>query len=232
MTAFEEIQKAKLLMTTGKRAEARQLLSALVQQDPANAQAWLALSYVTETRDQAVYCLERAVKIDPLNQEIRDRLRQFKPLSPMAAPPVRQPQQVQTPRPTAAPVSAPVSQKQNDQPIYSIIVIMTILVLIWLGIGLVQIWIPIAYPQTEGSASACITGFWNIFATIINGYLLLEVIRKKKTAVRTLYFLSAAGILFGMFQLVVASALIQACAIPLYAAVGFFTYVEKDKFTN
>ena len=60
----------------------------------------------------------------------------------------------------------------------------------------------------------------------------MQVTQKKKSAIRSLYLLSAAGVVLGVFQLFVDAALVQACAIPLYVAVGFFTYVEKDKFIN
>lgn len=228
MSAFEDIEKAKSLIATRNRIEARKLLSSLVQTEPINSTAWYLLSHVVETNEQAIYCLERAVKIDPLNQQIQERLKMFQQQR-------RPAQAISTPAfatPSGPAVNIRSEPRVSDQPIYSIIVMLSILVLLWLAIGLLQITASLAVVNDPTSGGICIVGLWNILATLINGYLLFRVIQKKKSAINPLYFLSAAGALFGAFQLLAGSAFIQACAIPLYLGVGFFTYVEKDKFTN
>lgn len=220
MTAFEEIQKAKSLIASSKRVEARQVLSALVQSEPSNAQAWFLLSHVVDDRNQAIYCLERAIKIDPLNPEIRERMKLFRPQNEA------EPKKPITPTPVANVQSIPL---KNDQPIYSIIILLSISILIWMGIGLLQL---SAAQLVSESSSLCFIGLWNLFATFLNGYMLYFVIQKKKSIIRSLNLFSLVGMVLGAWQLFFDSVSIQACIIPLYAAIMFFTYVERDKFVN
>jgi len=225
MTTFEDIQKAKQLIAAGKRVEARQLLSALVQADPSSAQAWFMLSFVVDSQQQAVYCLERAVKIDPLNNEMRDRLRKFKQ---QPAQPLRNPQ---NPPVAAMPVHAGQQTVQNNSQAYGVIVFLTIIILIWSAIAFIQISFAVMSETGIGSTpvTVCISGLWNIFVTLFNANILLEVTRKKKDMTRTLYLLSVIGTLFSLAQLFFDSTLILACIAPLYMGLGFFTYVEQSK---
>lgn len=93
MSSFEDIQRAKSLIASNNRPEARQVLSALVKTEPSNAQGWYLMSFVVDEKDQAIYCLDRAVKIDPLNQEFNQRLRQFQAQNKPAAPVQQAPRQ-------------------------------------------------------------------------------------------------------------------------------------------
>ncbi len=52
----------------GNKEEARNLFRLLTLQDPANAQAWLWLAGVAETREERQAALERVVELDPKNE--------------------------------------------------------------------------------------------------------------------------------------------------------------------
>lgn len=225
--ASKEIEDAKALLKSGDRSKARQILSALVQSDPASAEGWYLLSYAVDATDKIVYCLERAEKIAPLNKAVRERLSKFKP------------QPTQAPAPPAAvaadPVAAaldPIAQslRSGQQP-YGVIIFLTLVILVWFAIAFIQI--SFAGLSNYGIGSMpieiCISGLWNIFVSLFNVYLLLEVIKKKKDMTRSLYLLSFIGTLFSLAQLFLAVSTILACIAPLYMGLGFFTYVEQSK---
>jgi len=70
----QSIEQGKI----GNKTEARRILAQVVQQEPKNARAWYLLSQVVEKQDQAVYCLNKVLEIDPQNQQAAERLRQNK----------------------------------------------------------------------------------------------------------------------------------------------------------
>ncbi len=221
--ASKEIVEATALLKSGDRNKARQILSALVQSDPTSAEGWYLLSYAIDAPDKVVYCLERAEKLAPLNKAVRERLSKLKP------------QPEQTPAPPADPVAAaldPIAQslRSGQQP-YGVIIFLTLVILVWFAIAFIQI--SFAGLSNAGIGSmpitVCISGLWNIFVSLFNVYLLLEVIKKKKDMTRSLYLLSFIGTLFSLAQLFLAVSTILACIAPLYMGLGFFTYVEQSK---
>jgi tetratricopeptide (TPR) repeat protein len=52
----------------GDRAHAKELLSRLLRSDSANAEYWVWMSAVVDTKRERIYCLESALKIDPTNR--------------------------------------------------------------------------------------------------------------------------------------------------------------------
>jgi hypothetical protein len=53
------------------RLRARQLLAALVGREPRRAEAWLLLSTLVDDVSHSIQCLQRAVALDPANQQAR-----------------------------------------------------------------------------------------------------------------------------------------------------------------
>lgn len=53
----------------GNRRQARDLLARLIKSNSNNAEYWVWMSSVMETRKECIYCLKEAIKIDPNNEE-------------------------------------------------------------------------------------------------------------------------------------------------------------------
>ena len=52
----------------GDRARARDLLSRLLRSDSSNAEYWVWMSSVVDSKRERIYCLESAIKLDPTNR--------------------------------------------------------------------------------------------------------------------------------------------------------------------
>ena len=61
----------------GNKGAATKILSQVVGQNPNNTRAWYLLSQVVEKQEQSVYCLERVLKLQPDNQQAKERLNQL-----------------------------------------------------------------------------------------------------------------------------------------------------------
>lgn len=73
-TTTTQLQEAVTAIKAGKRQVAGRLLKEILVADHQNAQAWFLLSYVVETAQQKIACLERVLKLDPAHQEAQKRL--------------------------------------------------------------------------------------------------------------------------------------------------------------
>ncbi len=74
----EIIQRAMAEARAGDRRRARQLLSEALKSYPQEARLWYLLSQMTETKEQAYECLERALKLEPGNPQIKAKLDKLK----------------------------------------------------------------------------------------------------------------------------------------------------------
>lgn len=72
------LSNAKFAASTGNIDEARRLLKQVLDEDPHNPRAWLLLASAVSSSKQAVLCLERALKLDPDNQQAREQLAFYK----------------------------------------------------------------------------------------------------------------------------------------------------------
>ena len=61
------LRQAQEILQKEDRVNARTLLVRLIEQEPRNVQAWMLLAEAVDTKEQAIYCLERALKLDPQN---------------------------------------------------------------------------------------------------------------------------------------------------------------------
>lgn len=149
---------------------------------------------------------------------------------------------------------ATVSSVQNIPPntlSIIIIVLLVIMALFWLMIGFMQLGcsgLSLAGlsidptlsdsldPETQttllnSSVSSVFCGIWNILISIVNLYLIRDVVKRKKRIVSELLFLGIAGSLFGAVQLF-SGALLQVCAIPLYIILAVLGQINKTEYVN
>ena len=68
------VQRAIKAAKSGNRAEARKWLSQAIKAEPNNARAWYLFSQVSDSEEQAVYCLNQVLKIQPDNAQAKERL--------------------------------------------------------------------------------------------------------------------------------------------------------------
>jgi len=59
--------QARKNIQRGDQERARALLAQLIKEDPRNVQAWMLLAEAVDTKGQATFCLEQALKLDPSN---------------------------------------------------------------------------------------------------------------------------------------------------------------------
>jgi hypothetical protein len=86
-----------LYIRQNQTAQARTILGEILDEFPQNEEAWILSAQVSDKREQVLYCLRRAVKINPTSSRVRfllDRLQQ--PQIPGAS--------IFTPQPAAPPV--------------------------------------------------------------------------------------------------------------------------------
>jgi tetratricopeptide (TPR) repeat protein len=69
-----EINLARIVASQNKSDEAILILRGVIQNDPRNAEAWLALSEVIENPERVKQCLERVLQLDPGNSAAHQRL--------------------------------------------------------------------------------------------------------------------------------------------------------------
>src|SRR4030067_1789608 len=71
---IQAISEAK----SGKKQAARKILSEVVVQEPNNADAWYLFSQVVEKPDEAIYCLDQVLSINPQDAKALKRIHQLK----------------------------------------------------------------------------------------------------------------------------------------------------------
>ncbi len=74
MDTMPMLNKAIIAAKAGRKAEARQLLEAVLDADERNERAWLWLSGVVDSDEERVICLENVLSINPGNQAARKGL--------------------------------------------------------------------------------------------------------------------------------------------------------------
>jgi hypothetical protein len=84
------LNKAIMAAKAGRKAEARQLLEAVLDTDERNERAWLWLSGVVDNDEERTICLENVLSINPDNQAARRGLAMLRaahaPIRPLPAP--------------------------------------------------------------------------------------------------------------------------------------------------
>lgn len=70
---MEQLEQATAAIADGKDKEAQMLLAQILKADPQNVEAWVLLSQVAASPEQAQIFLERAARIDPTNEMVQER---------------------------------------------------------------------------------------------------------------------------------------------------------------
>jgi ABC-type dipeptide/oligopeptide/nickel transport system permease subunit/sugar lactone lactonase YvrE len=86
----DPLEQAKEAIQRGDRARARRVLVATLERQPKNARAWRLLARCVENESEAIFCLERVVKLDPGDGQARRallRLHQSRDRALAGAPP-------------------------------------------------------------------------------------------------------------------------------------------------
>jgi tetratricopeptide (TPR) repeat protein len=68
MTDNQRFIQAKFVLDQGDLHQARKILSELIKEEPGNLEYWLWLSTAVESRKERIFCLRKALEIDPGNQ--------------------------------------------------------------------------------------------------------------------------------------------------------------------
>jgi hypothetical protein len=215
----------------GKKDEARFYLLKAVREEPNSERAWGWLSNTAITTDERIHCLKQVIRINPQNGPTKTLLQDLEVNDwtrvsnrPGTAANVQTTQEV-------APVQITIPSFQTIQTI--IVVLLVVMILYWLGIGLLQIMLAFNIVFNNTSAGNLFWfGLFNVGISILNGAMIPPVLGKKKSALQQLYFLAVVGSVFGTFQMVFSTSAIQVCAIPLYITLGILAYVGKDMFVN
>jgi len=70
----EKLQEAVSLYKSGDKAQASELLSEIVRQEPGNSLAWYGLALCLDEISKKAYCLKKVLAIDPSNQKAHQLL--------------------------------------------------------------------------------------------------------------------------------------------------------------
>ncbi len=68
MTDNQRFKQAKFVLDQGDLHQARKILSELIKEEPGNLEYWLWLSTAVESHKERIFCLRKALEIDPANQ--------------------------------------------------------------------------------------------------------------------------------------------------------------------
>ncbi len=75
--ANTQLEQAIRAYKSGEKQKAQNLLARLVQAEPNNVDAWLWLADCIEKDEQKLYCLRRALKINPNNTLVKQTLKKY-----------------------------------------------------------------------------------------------------------------------------------------------------------
>lgn len=119
MDNTERIYAAIAYLKSGNKAEAKALLIKVVKEEPKNARVWYLLSQAVDNKEQAIYCIEKVLEIDPLNEQAIRRLNTLKGVVPTPEPP---------PASAPQPVVVEVKEKKRN-PIITLLAAISLVVL-------------------------------------------------------------------------------------------------------
>jgi len=72
------LAQASRAALSGNKPQAQAILAELIRREPKNESAWLLLADIVEKKEYAVDCLERALRLNPGNEQARKRLEELK----------------------------------------------------------------------------------------------------------------------------------------------------------
>jgi twitching motility two-component system response regulator PilG len=75
MGSMDLLQQATFAAKAGNKAEARRLLVQLTQSEPNHETAWLWLFAIADSPEEALFCLEKVLEINPSNDQAQSHLK-------------------------------------------------------------------------------------------------------------------------------------------------------------
>jgi len=84
MTEENLFRRVLVLVKAGNKTEARRLLAEELDQNPHNADAWLAMARLVDDKERASYYAERALEVRPGDQQAQKFLEQLRASEPAA----------------------------------------------------------------------------------------------------------------------------------------------------
>lgn len=83
MTASQQdaLRQAVQALRAGDKLQAKRLIVSILQENPANADAWFLTAFLTEDRDKKIQALEKAITFNPQHAKARDLLARLNPVS-------------------------------------------------------------------------------------------------------------------------------------------------------
>lgn len=112
----DQIQQAIALIKSGKNRDAHQILLKILNSDPNNDQAWLWMSAVV-SEDKRQYCIEKALEINPNNQQAKHALSKLTQVASKSA--ITLPSEPSPPPPESPSTSIPITQPPSPEPVNS-----------------------------------------------------------------------------------------------------------------
>jgi tetratricopeptide (TPR) repeat protein len=120
------LQNAIQALKAGDRARARQILQTILKSDPRNEDAWVMYAYASDKKEQALYCLQKALDINPFNEKAQKALQKLQ--GQPAKPPVSH---VASPSPVH-----PLRSKKSKRAGFP--TLLTVALVVFIGIGLLS----------------------------------------------------------------------------------------------
>lgn len=106
----DRLAQARLAIKAGRRNEARQLLQAILKENPQNEEAWLWLSGAVETPELKIQCLRKVVSLNPGNAAARRGLAQLTSQTTLHLP-------ASTPSPAPIQATTPSLLVKTEEPV-------------------------------------------------------------------------------------------------------------------
>jgi hypothetical protein len=116
MSSQGSVQDAVALIKSGRRDEARAILTSILKDDKDNLAAWAGMVQVANNREEAAACLKQVLRLKPGDPWATRQLEKLEPAPPSPPPPPSPPAHA-APAPTPAPPAphpAPTPQESED----------------------------------------------------------------------------------------------------------------------
>jgi len=205
----------------GNVQEARLLLDKAITQYPNDERSWGGFYKVAANDGERLKCLKEILRINPNNQQMRQKYNELTGLGFQAEISVRQP--------TQTIVQQPIQLTGETDAIGIIMIILLILLgIFWIGLGILQITL---FANDLGGNAICF-GIWNIAISIVNFLGISDIIQRKKRVVNEMTFLAVFGSILGLINIFLTGAYIQAYVIPFYIVLGVLSQVNKNKYVS
>jgi len=117
MSSQNSVQDAIALIKSGRRDEARAILTGILKDDKDNLAAWAGMVQVANNREEAAACLKQVLRLKPGDPWASRQLEKLEPAQPEPAPPAPPPPPsppAYAPPPSPPPPTVPAAQESAD----------------------------------------------------------------------------------------------------------------------